>query len=462
MRGVDTDGMRHLLVRHAVVMITVAVVGCALPSYTPLLLAVGHMSLVAALILHCGRRVLVNYANVVTIIRAAFPPLALSTASRATGAQLAVAFVAMDMLDGMVARLCGPTPEGEVLDIETDSMGMLALALALTHTVSPVALTAGVLRYAWVLWNPEQATFSNPVVPSDPLDRPQDPRLPYKWAAFVSTALLVASYLAQSVQFCYGAVLVLTISFACDALRVLLEQREGKEALQLFSNDLRSPRLLPGGFVQGTGPAGHVVALRPQDKPFLPLLLRIPTATSLRTSLAALAAIHSAPYVADLPTPRDLLSPRTISRRVRQLGLGGDEVLDELLSDGLSSAEQLEGNFLLHGAPCLSTFTADSLSRGVSWASALTGCWVVDVAHLIISSGDGADTQIEPILAMYREEADKLAVTVPPCQPELFFHAVAFCVCRALSEEAPSLTSSSRLRDFVGSAVAIASSPWLS
>ncbi|MFO1076363.1 MAG: CDP-alcohol phosphatidyltransferase family protein [Planctomycetota bacterium] len=132
-----------------------------------------------------------------------------------------VGFVALDLVDGWLARRYGATAEGAVLDMEADQFTVLALALCIARAggAGHVLLLPGI-RYAFVL---ASALLGLPA--HDPKPVAGDNRRGRRCCAIVMVALLLA--LMPGVPRIGGdvatavAVLVLGWSFASDARYLL-------------------------------------------------------------------------------------------------------------------------------------------------------------------------------------------------------------------------------------------------
>ena len=100
-------------------------------------------------------------ANAITLLRAALTALTAGLVGEGGGAEIAAfaavtggAAVALDFVDGRVARASGlASPFGARFDMETDAALVLVLAVLVWQTgkTGPWILTAGLLRYVFVL-----------------------------------------------------------------------------------------------------------------------------------------------------------------------------------------------------------------------------------------------------------------------------------------------------------------------
>ncbi len=130
-------------------------------------------------------------ANAVTAWRAALVvslPIVVDDCSRPTLAALTALILALDGLDGWIARrLRAPSSFGAHFDMETDALFVLVVELALWRTgqAGPWILVTGLLRYVYVLWT--ALSRSNP---------PPAPRSRFGRHAFLTLALgLIAAWL---------------------------------------------------------------------------------------------------------------------------------------------------------------------------------------------------------------------------------------------------------------------------
>jgi phosphatidylglycerophosphate synthase len=130
---------------------------------------------------------------------------------------LLLAFVVADLLDGWLARRFGGSPEGAVLDMETDQFTVLALALACRgEGIAAHVLVLPALRYAFVV-----LAWLLRIPAHDPKPVNGDNRRGRLVCACVFAALLTAA--APPVAPALGngivavAVVLLAWSFAADA-----------------------------------------------------------------------------------------------------------------------------------------------------------------------------------------------------------------------------------------------------
>ncbi len=139
---------------------------------------------------------------------------------------LAVPVLALDAVDGAVARRTVTTTRGARLDMETDAAAVLVLAVAAAPFVGAWVLTAGLLRYAFGLAGALRPALRAP--------------LPYSLArrvvaAVQGPALLVpvAALLVPGVPpvagvlACAAALTALVWSFGRDVVRLEREGRRG-------------------------------------------------------------------------------------------------------------------------------------------------------------------------------------------------------------------------------------------
>ena len=129
----------------------------------------------------------------------------------------AVAVVLLDLVDGAVARWRGGSPEGAVLDMETDQFTVLALSVLVVSDGGGVhVLALPALRYVFVL-----AMWLLGLPAHDPKPVRGDNRRGRRCCAIVMTLLLAALWpgLAGGLRDAATgvAVLVLAWSFASDA-----------------------------------------------------------------------------------------------------------------------------------------------------------------------------------------------------------------------------------------------------
>lgn len=190
----------------------------------PIVLAVlvAYAALLA--ILSAGRRIadvitcvrLLGVANVLYHGALAFPVWAWLAA---------LGVVLLDLADGAIARRFGPTPQGAVLDMETDQFTVMALAmLVVWHGGAPHVLILPGLRYVFVL-----AMWWVGAPAHDPKPVDGDNRRGRLICAAVVVALLVALWpdvvglprdLVTAV-----AVALLAYSFTGDALFLVRHRR---------------------------------------------------------------------------------------------------------------------------------------------------------------------------------------------------------------------------------------------
>lgn len=194
------------------------------PGFVIVAMTVSYAALVA--ILRAGRRA----ADVVTIGRCAGLMVAIGITGRmpTVGWSLAVVAVLLDLVDGAVARRFGGSPQGAVLDMETDQFTVLGLASAVVAAGGGAhVLLLPALRYAFVLamwWAGAPAHDPKPVA--------GDNRRGRRICACVLVALLAAlcpwippwaGDLATAV-----AVALLAWSFSGDARFLLAHRRTAR------------------------------------------------------------------------------------------------------------------------------------------------------------------------------------------------------------------------------------------
>jgi len=187
-------------------------------------MAASYASVVA--ILRAGRRA----ADVVTIVRCLGLLIAiwLADTGQAGCWLVAIVVVLLDLVDGAVARRFGGSPQGAVLDMETDQLTVLGLAtLVVAGGGGAHVLALPALRYVFVLamwWAGAPAHEPKPVA--------GDNRRGRFVCACVMVALLLA--LCPSMPRLGGdvltaaAVLLLSWSFAGDARFLLAHRRAAR------------------------------------------------------------------------------------------------------------------------------------------------------------------------------------------------------------------------------------------
>ena len=162
---------------------------------------------------HWTPRRVFGVANVVTAIRLALVVVSawwLDYGSPGQFAGLAAAVVALDLVDGMLARRFGlASPFGAHFDMETDAAFSLIMTevLWLRHYCGSWILAIGVLRPLYVLWKVRWARQ----VP--PMPRSMFGRLAFGVFACAITGAFVLPDYASLTVLCVGAMLVFT-SFA--------------------------------------------------------------------------------------------------------------------------------------------------------------------------------------------------------------------------------------------------------
>jgi phosphatidylglycerophosphate synthase len=171
-------------------------------------------------------------ADGVTIARGLGIAALVAFAARPLGAVAwlaAAAVVAADLLDGALARRRGPSVHGAELDMETDQLVVLGLAVLVVAGGGGVhVLLLPALRYAFVL-----AAWCTNVPAHEPKPVHGDNRRGRRVCAAVLVALLVAAWagtprgLADAVV--AAAVALLAWSFAGDA-KFLLAHRQRRHA----------------------------------------------------------------------------------------------------------------------------------------------------------------------------------------------------------------------------------------
>jgi len=167
-------------------------------------------------ILRAGR----SLADVVTIARFTMLVMLVVEGAPAFGKEwwgVAVAAVLLDLVDGAVARRFGGSPEGAILDMETDQFTVLVLAsLVVWHGGGAHVLVLPALRYAFVL-----AMWAVGAPAHDPKPVNGDNRRGKRICAAVMVALLVALWpgVNATVRDVTTAVAVLLLgwSFTADA-----------------------------------------------------------------------------------------------------------------------------------------------------------------------------------------------------------------------------------------------------
>lgn len=192
---------------------------------TALLVLVSYAVLVA--LLRAGRRI----ADAVTIVRL----LGVATVLYHGAQELstwtwfaALGVVMLDLADGAVARHYGPTPQGAVLDMETDQFTVLALAtLVVWHGGLPHVLILPGLRYGFVF-----AMWAVGAPAHDPKPVAGDNRRGRRVCAAVLVALLAALWpgtpnVVRDVLSA-AAVILLAWSFAGDAAFLVRHRRAAR------------------------------------------------------------------------------------------------------------------------------------------------------------------------------------------------------------------------------------------
>jgi phosphatidylglycerophosphate synthase len=223
---------RWLIVQAVVWLPVLATMAIARPSCSGLAarigLVVGILGSAAVLValLGAGRRL----ADVVTVARLGVLCAAVFTGLGGvdgTVFTLAVAAVLLDLADGAVARRCGGSPEGAILDMETDQLATLGLAVVLVagRGLSPWVLVLPALRYLFVL-----AMLAVGVAAHDPKPVDGDNRRGRRICACMFVLMLVALLPVVPRPWADGAtllaVLLLCWSFAADARFLVARARQ--------------------------------------------------------------------------------------------------------------------------------------------------------------------------------------------------------------------------------------------
>lgn len=149
------------------------------PAYPALVLAVsvaGASAILAALpghLPHAGfgpaNRVSLARAVLLALMAGLLGEAALDEAARWTAGVAALAVIALDAVDGAVARRTGCTSRfGAAFDIEIDAAMTLVLAALVVRTgaAGPWVLAAGALRYAFLLAGRVWPALARPLAPS--------------------------------------------------------------------------------------------------------------------------------------------------------------------------------------------------------------------------------------------------------------------------------------------------------
>ncbi|CAM9352496.1 unnamed protein product, partial [Discosporangium mesarthrocarpum] len=181
----------------------------------------GGFLIVAHVLLLKGLYPPLSPANVVTIARSFLPAfvwwraeMSFEKVEAMDVVAYGVSFILLDIVDGVLARRSktGPTRVGAALDVESDSLAVLYLSLAVSHKVWQGGFIAGVLRYVFVL-----ATGARELPPS-PIGGPG--RFLAKYLALFTIAALWAGIASGSELLCQAGVLVLCLSFSVDFYQV--------------------------------------------------------------------------------------------------------------------------------------------------------------------------------------------------------------------------------------------------
>eukprot|EP00903_Cladosiphon_okamuranus_P007058 g6861.t1 len=204
-------------------------------------------------------------ANLVTIIRSLIPPAVVWVKAGSDFGEVAMAdvavfgllFVALDVVDGMLARRSktGPTRVGAALDVESDSVAVLFLSLAASRKAWFGGFIAGVLRYLFVLATGARELPPSPIGPAG--------RWFAKWAALASVAALSASVgngADDSSPFlCAAGVAVLCVSFSVDFFQIwVLLPWEAAAKAAAEAAKVAAAAASKGGVENGSGVGGEV------------------------------------------------------------------------------------------------------------------------------------------------------------------------------------------------------------
>jgi phosphatidylglycerophosphate synthase len=140
---------------------------------------------------------------------------------------LAVAAVLLDLADGAVARRCGGSSEGAILDMEVDQLATLGLAIVgvAGRGLAPWVLILPAMRYVFVL-----ARHAAGAPAHDPKPVNGDNRRGRRICAAMFVLLLLALCPAVPIAWADAATLLavalLCWSFAADARFLLRQARE--------------------------------------------------------------------------------------------------------------------------------------------------------------------------------------------------------------------------------------------